>query len=98
MQKAERHFRAALEINSKLPATLYQMALLMVNSGRYLPARAYLQRHSELAAPAPRSLWLGILIERKLGDAQAVANYSMRLKSNFPNTEEAQLLRESEKK
>ena len=97
-QKAERHFRAALEINSKLLGTLYQMALLMVNSGRPLPARAYLQRYSELVAPEPRSLWLGILIERKLGDAQAVANYSMRLKSNFPNTEEAQLLRESEKK
>ena len=74
------------------------MALLMRNSERPLPARAYLQRYSELVAPEPRSLWLGILIERKLGDAQAVANYSMRLKSNFPNTEEARLLRESEKK
>lgn len=98
VQKAERHFRAALGINSKLPGTLYQMALLMYNSARPLLARAYLQRYSELTVPASHSLWLGILIERKLGDKQAVANYAMRLRSNFPDTEEARLLRESEKR
>ena len=97
-QQAERHFRAALEINSKLPGTLYQMALLTYNSERYLPARAYLQRFSELAAPVPHSLWLGIKIARKLGDRQAVAEYAARLKGDFPNTEEARLLRESERK
>lgn len=96
-QKAERHFRAALGINSKLPSALYQMALLMYDAEQPLSARAYLQRYSELAAPAPRSLWLGIKIERKLGDAQAVASYAARLKSDFPDTEEARLLRESEK-
>ena len=98
VQQAERHFRAALEINSKLPNTLYQMALLTYNTGRYLPARAYLQRFSELTPPSSQSLWLGIKIERKLGDMQAVAEYAARLKSSFPNTEEVRLLRESEKK
>lgn len=94
--KAEQYFRAALDINSRLPNSLYQMALLTYNTERYLPARAYLQRYSELVAPAPRSLWLGIKIERKLGDMQTVADYAMQLKNKFPNTEEARLLRESE--
>lgn len=98
LQKAERYFRAALDMNAKLPNALYQMAVLTYNTGRHLPARAYLQRYSELVSYTPQSLWLGIRIERKLGDAQAAANYAAQLKSNFPGAEEARLLRESEKK
>lgn len=94
--KAEQYFRKALELNPRLPGSLYQMALINFEAQRYLPARAYFQRYTEVARPTPQSLWLGIRIERELGDKNAVSSYSLYLKSNFPDSDEARLLRESE--
>lgn len=93
--KAEHYFRKALELSPKLPASLYQMALISFETGRYLPARAYLQRYSETARHTPQSLWLGIRIERELGDRNAVSSYSLYLKGGFPDSDEAKLLQES---
>lgn len=96
LTKAEHYFRKALELNPRLPTSLYQMGLISFDAQRYLPARAYLQRYDEVAKPTPQSLWLGIRIERELGDKNAVSSYSLYLKSSFPDTDEARLLRESE--
>lgn len=94
--KAEQYFRKALELNPTLPVSLYQMALISFEAGRHLPARAYLQRYSEVASHNPQSLWLGIRIERVLGDKNAVASYALSLKGNFPDSEEAKQLQASE--
>lgn len=94
--KAEQYFRKALEINARLPGALYQMALLNSSTQNYLSARAYLQRYSEVARHTPQSLWLGIKVERELGDKNAVSSYSLLLKSNFPDSDETKLLVNSE--
>ena len=65
------------------------MASITYDSGRYLPARAYIQRYSEIARHVPQSLWLGVLIERELGDRDAEASYALSLEKNFPDSEEA---------
>lgn len=96
-EKAEQYFRAALGINSKLPRTLHQMAALSYDKQRYLPARAYLQRYLEVAQHTPQSLWLGIKIERALGDENVAASYAAQLKSNFPDSEETRLLEAEQK-
>lgn len=90
--KAEHYFREALRANPNLPESLYQMALLGYEAQDYLPARAYLQRHAEIAQPTPRSLWLGIRVERELGDKNALASYSLLLKGKFPDSDEARLM------
>lgn len=95
--KAEQYFRSALQLNPKLPITLYQMAVLHYQTERYLPARAYLQRYAEVSQHTPQSLWLGIKVERQLGDRNTASGYALQLKSNFPDSEEARLLLESEK-
>lgn len=92
---AEQHFRRALQINPSLPAALLQMARLSYDQGKFLPARGYLQRYDAVARPSAESLWLGIRIERELGDRNAVASYSLLLRNEFPDSEEARLLRES---
>ncbi|MDX1251262.1 MAG: type IV pilus biogenesis/stability protein PilW [Gammaproteobacteria bacterium] len=97
-QKAEQYFRAALEINAKLPGSLYQMAALNYDKKNYLPARAYLQRYLAVAPHTPQSLWLGVRIERELGDNATVAEYAKQLKNNFPAAEETRLLLETERK
>lgn len=95
--KAEQYFRSALQLNPKLPITLYQMAVLHYQTERYLPARAYLQRYAEVSQHTPQSLWLGIRVERQLGDRNTASGYALRLRSDFQDSEEARLLLESEK-
>lgn len=94
--KAETYLRQALRHNTKLPMALILMSELSLDKDRPLPARAYLQRYLEVSPHTARSLWLGIRIERALGDKNAVSSYAMLLKANHPDSEEARLLLESE--
>lgn len=93
--EAERYFRRALEINPRMSPALLQMSHLSYAKGDSLKARGYLQRYLETARHTADSLWLGIQIEQKLGDRDAVASYSLQLRNNFPDSEQAQKLRAS---
>ena len=42
--------------------------------------------------PNAESLWLGVRIERKIGDRQAEASYSSQLRRKFAGTPEHQAL------
>lgn len=94
-EKAEHYFRRALEINPRIPSALLQMCRLSYEHEKYLSARGYLQRYQEVARHTPESLWLGIRIERELGDKNAVASYGLLLKNNFPDSEETALYMET---
>ncbi len=96
MEDAERYFRQALQLNSKMPAALIQMATISFEQGNTLSARAYLQRFQEQAKHTPKSLWLGIRIEKELGDKDALSSYSLLLKNGYPDSREAALLIESQ--
>jgi len=91
--EGEKYLRAALELNPRMPAALLHMSRLTFDQGDALRARGYLQRYLEAGKPTAESLWLGIQIEEKLGDKDAVASYSMMLRNNFPDSEQAQQLR-----
>ncbi len=93
--KAEQYYRKALERNPEQPLALLQMAELQYQSEEYLSARGYLQRYANVARHSASSLWLGIRIEDKLGDKDAVSSYALSLKSNFPDSDQVRLLRES---
>ncbi|MFA7096224.1 MAG: type IV pilus biogenesis/stability protein PilW [Gammaproteobacteria bacterium] len=95
--KAEQHFRSALKVNPLYREALIEMAKLSFEQERYLQARAYLQRYQEVAPKSAESLWLGVRIERALGNRDAAASYALLLKSNFPDSEEMQQLLESER-
>ncbi len=95
LDTAESDFRAALELDPKLAPALYQMAELSFDLKRPEQARAYLKRFLENARPSARSLWLGIRIERALGNRNAVASYALQLEKNFPDSEQTKLLLES---
>jgi len=96
--KAEGYFRKALALDPRLPKSLLAMADLSFASGNALSSRAYLQRYSELAPATPESLWLGVRVERSLGDKSAVASYGMMLKNQFPEAEQTRLYLESQKR
>ncbi len=94
--KAEKYFRSALQINPRLPPSLYQMSVINFDRGEYLSARAYLERYAAGAKHTPQSLWLGIQVERMLGDKNAASSYALQLRSTYPDSQEARLLQESE--
>lgn len=95
MAKAETYFRAALERNPKIPAALEGMADISFAQQKFLPARAYLQRYEELARLDPANLWLGVRIERELGDDAAAKRYATLLRRQFPDSPEARQLEDS---
>lgn len=91
--RAEAYFRKILSRNPKMSVALYQMAKLNYESGRYLPARAYIQRYAIVGKATSQTLWLGYRIEKELGDKGAIASYSLSLRKLFPDSEETYLLR-----
>lgn len=85
---AEDYLRRALEINKKLPSALYHMARLSYEHKEYMTARAFIERYEGVAQPTPESLLLGARIELALGDRKAAEDYSARLSTRFPDTDE----------
>ncbi len=96
MAKAELYFRQALHVNPHFGDALYEMALLKFNTGNYLPARAYIERHMAVSQHSPAALWLGVRIERALDDNTAANSYAKILMTDFPNSSEAELLMKPE--
>jgi type IV pilus assembly protein PilF len=95
-KQAEDYFRQALDHDQNYTPALLQMANLMYTQANYLAARGYIQRFDGVSKPNAESLWLGVRIESALGDMSASGNYAMQLENNFPDTKQAQSLREWE--
>ena len=92
---AENYFKEALRRDPKIGPTLIRMSELSYGQGNYMPARDYLKRYLESNKPSAKSLWLGIMIGRKLGDEDAVSSYALLLRNQFTDSKEAELLRQS---
>lgn len=97
LARAERYFRSALKVDSKLPAALLGMAKISQEAENYLSSRAYLQRYLEVSDHTAETLWLGIVNERALGDQDVVASYSLLLKATYPDSEQTGWLLELER-
>jgi len=95
-QQAETYLRQALRLNPQVPNALIVMSDLSFTDGQELSARAYMQRYTEISSHSARTLWLGVRIERALGDLDTAASYALLLRSNYPDSNEARLLLESE--
>ena len=89
LDAAESYFRRALEIDKEMPRALLQMSQLSFRQNKFLSARAYLQRYLAVARHTATSLWLGIRIEKEMGDNDALSSYMLSLKNNFPDSKEA---------
>ena len=68
MAKAETYLRKALQIDPKLPRALLQMARISLAKNNAMSGRAYLQRYQEVSPLGAEGLWLGIQVERELGE------------------------------
>jgi type IV pilus assembly protein PilF len=89
---AEADFRKVLSIDSNNAGALYQLANVLYLQNDAFRARAFIQRFDALGQPTAASLKLGHDIESRLGNRDAALNYSRRLQSQFPDSEQARAL------
>lgn len=89
---ADAQFARALKLVPDNPLTLYRLAELRYRQGEYEEARRLLQRLDGLAAPSAESLWLGVRVGRRLGDARFEAARAANLRERFPDSPEARRL------
>jgi len=97
LKRAEEHYRRALEIKPRFAEALLQMSELEYLQGQHLSARAFLERYLVVARSNPATLWLGVRIERSLGNEQQAMQYAQRLKSEYPKAAQTRELLESER-
>ena len=89
---AEANLLKSLKLQPDNPNTVLKLAGLNFRQGRLMETQRLLGRHAELAPPTAESLWLGVRLERKLGDRAQEAAYGLQLRKRFPDSNEARLL------
>lgn len=93
--KAADYFTRALSLNPNIPTVLFSMSEINYERRDYTGARDYLNRYIDIKGQSPGSLWLGIRVERELGDKDKVSSYALLLRNKYPDSEEAKQLSES---
>ena len=88
IESAKAAFNRALQLNPNLPVSLLEMAELSMAEGNNMMAARYLKKHESVAKPSPKQLWLGIRLQRVLGDQNKLASYELALKNLFPGSDE----------
>lgn len=91
--EAEEFLLKAIKLQPQQPQALFHLADINYKQGKLAEAKSYITRFSRLVAPSAESLWLGVRIERKLGDRDSEASYGLQLRKNFPDSPEAMALR-----
>lgn len=89
---AEANLVKSLKLQPDNPNTILKLAALNFRQDRLPDAQRLLERYSELAPPTAESLWLGVRLERKLGNRSQEAAYGLQLRKNFPDSNEARML------
>jgi type IV pilus assembly protein PilF len=94
--EAEAFFMQALKLDPDEPNSLLKLGDIRLRQGNFDEARKMVSRYHKLANPNPESLWLGVRVERKLGERLAEASYANQLRRRFPTSREYQLLQRGE--
>jgi type IV pilus assembly protein PilF len=82
--EAEKSFQRSYELDAANPFTGYNLALLLYQRGEFLRSQFYTRRLNNGESANAESLWLGIKVERKLANFDAVAQLASQLKKRFP--------------
>jgi type IV pilus assembly protein PilF len=90
---AEKFFNRALAIRPNYTEGLLQLGNVAFDRGDTAQALDIVQRYLAVNPPSPEVLWLGFRAQRKLGDAVAAAVFARRVQAEFPDSEQAQNMR-----
>ncbi|MCS6811733.1 MAG: type IV pilus biogenesis/stability protein PilW [Tepidimonas sp.] len=90
--EAERALQRAFELDPGNPITMYNLALLLWQRGDLTRAQFYARRLNNSELANAESLWLGVKIERRLGNREAAAQLAEQLRRRFAGSREAAAL------
>ncbi|HEX9195200.1 MAG TPA: type IV pilus biogenesis/stability protein PilW [Azonexus sp.] len=93
MDGAQEYLLQALRLaRSQAPETRYQLANVFYLRGNLDESKVYLNEAVKaMEPPTPEALWLGVRLERKLGNKAGEGSYASQLRSRYPTSKEYQL-------
>lgn len=93
--EAMEFFQRAVQLDPSYARALVNLAQMQFAAGQADRAKLNLSRYMQvIKTPDASSLWMGVRIERQLGDRAAMMSYAAQLESRFPDAQETRLLRE----
>lgn len=91
-ERAENYLQRALARDPQQVTALLAMAEQHLHYNNPLGAQAALQRLQARGAQGSAVMWLGVRVERQLGNREAEANYGAQLRRQFPESRETRWL------
>lgn len=88
--EAERTLASAYELDAGNPIIGYNLANLLYARGETNRAQFYIRRLNNSQLANAETLWLGVKVERKLGDRVAMNQLADQLRRRFPQSSQAQ--------
>ena len=94
IKATEEYLRKALALRADIPEAWINLAEINFEKGNYAVAKNNFQLFMQINASAATAgnLWMGVHIERKLGDQTSEKIYAEQLRRRYPNARETQLL------
>lgn len=86
--RAKAAFRHSLNLDTRMAQSALELAELSFDERDYTATKKYLNQFSDATRQVPRSLWLGIRIERIFGNKDKEASYVLALKNLYPYSQE----------
>ncbi len=86
LTEAEVSFTKSYELDAANPITGYNLASLLYRRSEYSRAQFYIRRLNNSDLANPETLWLGIQVERRLGNTTVVEQLAQQLGRRFPQS------------
>jgi type IV pilus assembly protein PilF len=85
---AERSFARSYELDAANPISGYNLSNLLYLRGEFQRAQFYIRRLNNSELSNAETLWLGIKVERRLGNTEAVQQLTTQLRRRYPQSKE----------
>lgn len=86
LEPAERSLSRSYELDAGNPVTGYNLARVLYMRGQYERAQFYIRRLNNSELANAESLWLGIKVENRMNDPQAMGQLSEQLRKRYPQS------------
>ncbi len=96
LKEAAGFFANVLKLEPDEPTALVKMAGIEFRTEQIDEARKRIAHYHKVVQANPEGLWLGVRIERKLGDKFGENSYANQLRRRFPDSPEAQKMQRGE--
>jgi len=93
LTEAQASLLKSYEYDAGNPVTGYNLANILFKKGDLVRAQFYIRRLNNSDLANAESLWLGIKVEKRLSNLEAVAQLATQLERRFPQSPETVLYR-----